>query len=114
MIFEKPHVLFAISKNGLNCLINLLLDVKLLGLVHVLFDIVVVSSDLVTSCRDQVDLLIVEFIPCQPVEFVDNSPVEIFDSFTMLNVIFSKLCHHDRLFSHVICDCESHCLIKSG
>ena len=73
--FKQLHVLLAISKHSLECLIDLVLDVRLVSLTKVRFHVFELVLDLVEICRQQGYPVVINAILVFPIELGYESTI---------------------------------------
>ena len=88
---KQLHVLLAISEDSLECLIDLVLDVRLVSLTKVRFHVFELVLDLVEICRQQGYPVVIDAILVFPIELGYQGSIQILNELSLLDKLLLKL-----------------------
>ena len=88
---KQLHVLLAITEDSLECLIDLILDVRLMSLTKVRFHVFELVLDLVEICRQQGYPVVINAILVFPIELGYQGSIQILNELSLLDKFLLKL-----------------------
>ena len=88
---KQLHVLLTISKHSLQCLIDLVLDIRLMSLTKVRFHVFELVLDLVEICRQQGYPVVIDAILVFPIELGYQGSIQILNELSLFDKLLLKL-----------------------